>query len=240
MKFCTHCQVTCSDQHQTCPLCDVRLIPAGSHVPSPDEIPFFPPRSDNVPSARDTFYRRRPLFIAMVSVFFAVPAFVCLTVDILVNGTASWSLLVLPSLALPWTLILLGLLFHDEAVPMVLAMMAALGAYLYVLGSMGEDPSWALELAIPIVGVLALCLVVALLSIRNLSRKVFGKFAVMLFASSALCFGIDILVSRFLTGSVEPGWSFVVLVSCAPLGVLFLILEKAYERSPRLRRMFHW
>ena len=86
MSYCVHCGVELAPSEARCPLCQTPVVdPAAPYDPTlPREFPI---------RSREQRLEINPLTtLSLAAVLLAVPALICLLIDLLANGRLIWSL----------------------------------------------------------------------------------------------------------------------------------------------------
>lgn len=237
MPFCSFCGVRIEAGHQTCPLCLRELTDEEVPVLPADQA--FARQVEAVVSPHDLLRRRLDFAVAVLSVLVAIPAVVCILVDIFYRGNG-WSRFVVASLALVWWLGFTPRLFFCKPLVICLADVGLIGFFLFAVDLLGGWPGWSLVLGLPIVLGLALFVVLGWLALR-LYRKQTGFVLANFFGAVAiLCLVIEASVSHYTGGQVMLVWSLITLAALVPLILAVVIMQLVFFRSSRFQRYLHW
>ncbi len=220
MPYCVICGVELKADATQCPLCCTEVVlPPGFERQAADP---GPQRWDVVESAFD-----KRIWIQVVSVLMAIPALISVVLNAVLGEGLTWSPYVVASLATVWVWCASPFLYRRNVVPLWIAIDAlALLGLLYAVSVLPPASDWFVPLALPI----TLCLTALVLAIVMLARgHVLRKLQLMaatLIAVSVLCIVIEASVDRYLVASVRLQWSLLVAVTCTPLAVVAVQLQR--------------
>lgn len=252
MKYCPECAVAIKSETETCPLCGSDLQDKRPGLPA-DVLPQFPENYESL-AAR---VRRRPWIIGMVTLgVLIIPGAITVIVDLLINGSLSWSLIVTGALMLLFLYISLpSMVFFLNSPPedkrqrrirrrkrfWILMVLNSLATWGYLMYLDRVDADGALNWA-PVTGSLLtlLTLLVVMLFFHTLQPPGAVRRASLLFLWSSLyMICVDFVLSHFLLDGQWFGWSLIVSASLIPLGIVYWIINYLVEHSEGAKRRLH-
>lgn len=237
MPFCPVCGVRVEPGHQACPLCSTELTEA-DQTPLPVSQAFARERETVV--SPDELLRRRLGVVALVLAVVLVPtAVVCVLIDLLYGGSG-WSRLVVALLVLTGGLGVTPRLFFRNPLVTGLVDVGLVGAFLVTADLMSSWTGWSLRIGLPILGAVALGVVLGWLALRLYPTRTGFVLATFLGAGLMICVVIDAAVSASRHGSIELLWSLIALATIGPIILAAVILQLVLPGSHRLRRYLHW
>mgnify|MGYP003509744434 FL=1 len=237
MVFCRSCGVRVEPGHQACPLCSNPLTSA-DEAALPTSQAFAREREAVI--SPDDLLRRRLGAIALVLAAVLVPtALVCILIDVLYGGSG-WSRLVIALLVLTGGLGVTPRLFFHNPLVIGLVDVALIGAFLVAADLMGPWHGWSIGIGLPILGAVALAVVLGWLALSQYRERTGFVLATFLGIGVMLCLVIDATVSAATRGQVELLWSLIALATIGPLILTAVILQLILPASNRLRRYLHW
>lgn len=229
--YCTRCGVEIEAGLTRCPLCGNESLSADPGFET--TLTEYTPLPERVEEARiGRVYRR------LLSLIFGTAGAVVLITDILdQTGGIAWSPIALVAITAGYLFAFLPSLNLGVRTVFAFDLVVAGGLLLAVDRLEDGVVDWFVQIALPILGTLALLLFVAAWAIGKV-RGV-AKPAVVLIATAILCITIDLVVRTDLGMSVTLGWSLVVLASAVPAAAFLFLLQHSVLREIDLRRRFH-
>jgi hypothetical protein len=221
MPYCASCGVELKSGATRCPLCGVRVVlPPSLRGAAADSTP--PKQRDVAETAFD-----KSLWIQVVTVLMAIPALVCVVVNVAFGEGLTWSLYVIAILGAVWVWCVSPFLYRRNVVPLWIALDAvALLGLLYLVASLSRAGNWFLPVALPVtLGLVVVVLLVITLARRGVLREL-HVVAAALAAIGVFCMIVEGAVDLYLTGAPKLQWSLLVLASCAPLAVIAALLQR--------------
>jgi hypothetical protein len=237
MAYCGHCGVQIEPGHQTCPLCLREL--GGEDAPPLPANQAFAHDAESVSGPDELLKRRLGVAVGVASTLVAIPAIVCVLVDLLYNG-GGWSRFVVASLVLVWWICFTPLLFFRKPLVICLTDVGLAGLFLVAVDLMTGWRAWSLVLGLPIVLAMEVFTVLLWLAFR-LYPKCTGFVLATLFGGAAmLCLVIDAAISCYAGGRISLLWSLITLAAMMPLTLVSVVMQLVFFRSPRFQRYLHW
>lgn len=241
MKICPVCRVEIASDTDYCPLCgtDLRSGAPTEEPPGVEEAGSQPPVTPPRPRWADSGPGRGPrlwIWEAQTLVAFA-GVVVVLAADLAVGFSVSWSVYPMAAIGWGWLSITAGFFLRRWPPALAPAEMVLLLGFLAVLDAVVPGRPWFVPLALPIA--LFAGIGVGVLVIRR-NRAVLSNYALALTLIGFLLGVIEMAVSRYVTGTVQLGWSILTFGCLLPIIVLLLYLQHRVKyRGEELRKYFH-
>lgn len=246
MTYCPSCRVTLADDCMLCPLCQAPSVISDGPLPDitathSDEIGIvqYSPYVQNADQGEKlTIEEQRFIISELLAVSFGIILVITVGVDFLVSNTVTWS---------KYTSLILGTLWLFLAMPLVLwghpwlvfAILApSLPAVLFLMAFFSGDVSWFILLALPITLVVEAVVLSSFVLIAHEKQKGLNCVGIILGALAVLCVGIDVILGRYLSGTITLEWSVVVMVSLLPVAGFFFYLHYRVTKKATLRKLF--
>ena len=232
MSYCVNCGVELDPGARECPLCRTPVVnPA---CPVDEDAPgFFPTRREEVAPVS-----RREAALLLTSMLVSV-AICCALLNLVFYSDFWWSLFIGAAVML-WIWFVPPLLTRKLPVwaPLTLDVLAV-GAYLCLIAAAVDGMDWYVGLALPITaaGVLVIPLLYWIIRTRRCSLLVSAMLVLMAIGLFAVL--TEFLCDEYLKGEWVPGWSMVVLASCAGLSIPLIIVRRVPSLREEARRRFH-
>ena len=235
MSYCVHCGVKLGDSEKRCPLCMTPVFdpaePRDPHAPRP-----YPVRTPE-----QEFKKNKHYLLTIAAVLLAVPALLCLVLDLMLNGTITWSGYASGALIMLFLTASVPLLAQKhQALCAVVTAFVSLNGYLFLVETMSRSGGWFFPIALP---ALALGTALALLLLwlfRKDYLNVLTLIASCFIAAAVECVAIEWLCSA--AGSQADGliWSPFVFAPCLFIALALFFIN--YNRAVReeVRRRVHF
>ena len=233
MSYCVHCGVELAPSEARCPLCQTPVVdPAAPYDPTlPREFPI---------RSREQRLEINPLTtLSLAAVLLAVPALICLLIDLLANGRLIWSLYPIGAF---------GMIFLGIIPPVALRKYAffwsvvvdvgALCLYLWLVQSLSGG-TWFQTIVFPVLLLLGMMLVAMASSIRQGMLKGLGIPAMALLLICVVVLAVDLLITATLTGQVRVTWSAFVMIPCGIISAMLWLVHRNRALRSELKRKLH-
>ena len=115
----------------------------------------------------------------------------------------------------------------------------AVGAYLCLIAAAVDGMDWYVGLALPITAAGALVIPLLYWIIRTRRCSLLVSAVLVLMAIGLFAVLTEFLCDEYLKGEWVPGWSVVVLASCAGLSIPLIIVRRVPSLREEARRRFH-
>ena len=227
--YCPRCGVELQQGVKLCPLCQLPVYhPDLQEEPEPSPYPRY--------TEPETVRHGGVLFI--LSVLFALPALICLQVDLKLDGAVTWSGYVCFGLLALYACVCLPLWFHrpNPVIFFPIAMVALLGLALYV--SLKTGGRWFLPFAFPVGGALTLLLEAQIVLLRYSVGQQRHRALYILGGGLLALGGICVLIEFLLHLSFSLPmlwWSLYPLTALVLLGLMLIVIGVC----PPLRESLH-
>ncbi len=227
--YCVKCGVELADSERVCPLCKTLVF--HPDIPAPNGDPPYP---EFVPSPR-RFNRFGALFI--LTFIFLIPLFICLLIDLRLNGRVVWSGFVIGGIALGYVTLVLPFWFRRPN-PVIFVPIGFAAAILYLLYiDLACHGRWFLGFAFPVAGIAGL-IVTAVVALCKYLKK--GKLFVFGGAFIALG-GYSMLIEMFIVitfGRRFVFWSVYPLTACVLIGLMLIAIGACKPLKTSLDKRF--
>lgn len=231
MRTCPHCGVYVEDEVARCPLCYTPLdggeLPEGSAESQPPEAP---------PEEHPRFW-----LLEVVTLLAAVGALVVFAADFAVGFRLSWAPLPLVSIAYGWALLASVIALGRKPASLWALMTAATVGYLAVLDLLTGEPSWFVELGLPLAGLAAVLVLLWTVVVRRYGASTLPAVALALVGGGLYTVGVELIVRGYMTATVSRArWSVVVLACAIALALVLVVVHRRLRRRhTSLERIFH-
>ena len=233
MSYCVNCGVELDDTAQSCPLCHTPVLNPNQPVDMWGPKPFPTEKGEVPPVARGEL-------ALLISAMLLSVAVCCGVLNLFLRAERAWSLYVIGAAVMLWLWFVPPLLTRKLPVwaPLTLDVLAV-GAYLCLIAAAVDGMDWYVGLALPITaaGVLVIPLLYWIIRTRRCSLLVSAVLVLMAIGLFAVL--TEFLCDEYLKGEWVPGWSMVVLASCAGLSIPLIIVRRVPSLREEARRRFH-
>lgn len=235
MSYCVNCGVELNESEIKCPLCGTPVINPNQAL-GQDPHYVYPSRMDEPGKKMEQRWT-----ILLLSITLALPSSVCLICDFITSHSFGWSLYVLGALCTLWVMIVPPYMLKRHRLLWSIALdTIAIGIFLFWINRMATpDKNWFVPLALPILalaGVLFFCL--ALLFQKVALTKLY-RLAICFLALGMGLVMLEMLLDHYHHQQLTLTWSWMVLVPCAMLAVLYVVIERKIGLKQDLRRRLH-
>ena len=228
--YCIHCGVKLSESATECPLCHTPVVT----TPMPENA-VRARYSDRYPEPEPR--HGRYLILWLLTTIMVVGGLSCLIYCLNKYGEASWSGIVLMSLALVWVLVFLPLQFPRWRpmifLPIDFACIA--GFLLYINAKTGGN--WFLSFAFPVTGIVAIMTLTGVALMRYLTQ---GRLRLM--SLLVIAIGLSFMLIEFFAhitfGQPMFLWSLYCVAGFCLVGLFLFIASFIPPLSAYLRRTF--
>ncbi len=227
--YCVNCGVKLADTEEKCPLCGIVCF--HPELPRPSAAGLYPSQGP-APKVNSKVAQ------VILATLFLLPMLICMQVDMLINGTVTWSGYVIGALVVIYVAVLLPWWFRrPNPVIFVPSSFAAVGLFLlYINFAVGGH--WFLSLAFPVTGGLCLIVtaVVALLRyVRRGALYILGGAAVALGGFMPL---VEFLIHITFQQTRVFAWSLYPMTALVLLGGMLIFLAICRPARQTMERKF--
>ena len=234
MSYCVNCGVELDGALQECPLCNTPVINPRELSRQKASSPFPEDKG-----AVETI-RRKDLGILTSSIL-AATAVACGVLNLLVFTGVAWSLAVIGACLLVWVMMVpLVIDSHQSVYLSLLLDGVAVGLYLFMLSFLTADQEWMWGLGIPIVILVTIIVELMTICIRNLPSSFLTNSLYVVNAVGLLCLGLEILIDRYISGSIALSWSAVVLTVMVCVDAMLITVLSRRRLRNEVRRRLHF
>lgn len=233
MSYCVNCGVELNPGAKECPLCRTPVVnpvcPVDEDAPS-----FFPTRREEVAPVS-----RREAALLLTSMLVSV-AICCALLNLVFYSDFWWSLFIGGAMAMLWVWFVPPLLVQRMFIWVRLTLdVLAVGAYICLIAIALDGMGWFLGLALPIIAAAVLVIPLLYWIIRTRRCSLLVSAVLVLMAIGLFAVLTEFLCDEYLKGEWVPGWSMVVLASCAGLSIPLIIVRRVPSLREEARRRFH-
>ncbi|MCM1267337.1 MAG: DUF6320 domain-containing protein [Bacteroidales bacterium] len=234
MSYCVNCGVELEASLRECPLCHTPVI-------NPNEAGTeFPPSPYPENKGQVEEVKRKDLGI-LLSVVLTATSGTCLLLNLLVFNKSLWSLLVI-GICICLFVFTFPLVYYRRT-PLALSLLAdgaSVALYLYLISRLTPSADWFLQLGLPTVALVFLCVEIFAFLLHKIPLSVLSGALCLFIEIPLFCATLELLIHRMLTNTLRLSWSAVVLTVCAIIDVaLITILVKKRLRN-EVRRRLHF
>lgn len=233
MSYCVHCGVKLAPSEARCPLCNTPVVdPVTPYDPTaPKEFPIRvrEQRLDINPGTT----------LALAAILLAVPALICLFIDLLANGCCTWS---------PYPMGAFGMIFLAVLPPVmcrknpffwsVVVDDTALCLYLWMVETMSGG-MWFRTVVFPVLLLLGVMLLAMAASVHQHILRGLGIAAVALLLVCVVALTTDLLITVTLTSQVRVTWSPFVMIPFGIIAIMLMVIHRNRALNSELKRKLH-
>ena len=231
MSICVNCGVELEDGLEICPLC-------GKH---PDNESSTENQSLNYPSdiiqVQKKENRRYLWELGGIIAFSGIA--VCTIVDLLIGKGLKWSLLSDVSILASWVTVTLFVYSSKRPLLLVSGLMMTILAAVFFIDLILPGKSWFLPVGLQITVAAFITAGIILILCRTAHFKGLNVIAAALIVLSGFCVITEMVLDRYIKGSIDLRWSLVVAVSILPVALVFFFYHYRLKRGNRLDSFFH-
>ena len=231
MAICVNCGVELDDGLKTCPLC--------SRDPGNKEEHMF--NSGNSPSDIIQIHRienKRELWELSGIIAFSGIA-ICTIIDLIISKGLRWSLFSDVSISAAWLILTLFQFAYKRILTIVILLMLTILAALFFINLIGSGREWFLPLGLPltVAAFIATGIIIILYKVAHL--KGLNLIAAALMVLSGFFILTEVILDKYVGGTVNIRWSLIVAVSILPVALVFFFYYYRLKKGVRLDSFFH-
>ncbi|MBO4384981.1 MAG: zinc ribbon domain-containing protein [Clostridia bacterium] len=230
MSYCVNCGVELAASEKRCPLCGVEVINPSS--------PFDPTAARPYPDRHEAIRHRAIRVVAarVLSLLMAIPFILVLLLDLIEDGSMSWSLIPAASIAFAFLAFVFPCLFKKPILWMFMIFSTlAAAAYLFVLHIILKG-GWYYLFALPLTAMTGAATIGIYLMIRSKKASLPLKLIIILLIIMVFVLLVQLVTELNFRGEIRFDWSLYVAVSCGMLSLVVLIVGRLYRKSERFRK----
>ncbi len=231
MTICINCGVELDDGLKVCPLCG--NDPATKV--DKDDI------SNNYPSGIIQIQRKenkRYLWELSGIIAFSGIA-VCTIVDLLISKNLKWSLFTDISISAAWIILTLFMFTKRKPFILVSLMMLTIMATLFLIDLVAGGKQWFFPVGFPMVIAGFITAGIIIILYRAAHFKGLNIIAASLVILSGFCIITEMVLDKYLDGSVDLRWSLIAAISILPVALIFFFYHYRLKKGNRLDSLFH-
>jgi len=231
MAICVNCGVELDNGLRVCPLCGKDPLIKSEQA----DI------SDNYPSGIIQIQRkenRRYLWELSGIIAFSGIA-VCTIVELLISKNLRWSLFSDVSIAAAWIIITLFLFVYRKPFILVSLLMLTIMAALFLIDVIAAGQNWFFPVGLPMIIAAFITTGIIIILYRTAHFKGLNIIAAALIILSGFCIITEMILDKYLNGSVDLRWSLIAAISILPVSLVFFFYHYRLKKGNRLDSFFH-
>jgi hypothetical protein len=231
MAICVNCGVELDNGLRVCPLCGKDPLIKSEQA----DI------SDNYPSGIIQIQRkenRRYLWELSGIIAFSGIA-VCTIVELLISKNLRWSLFSDVSIAAAWIIITLFLFAYRKPFILVSLLMLTIMAALFLIDVIAAGQNWFFPVGLPMIIAAFIITGIIIILYRTAHFKGLNIIAAALIILSGFCIITEMILDKYLNGSVDLRWSLIAAISILPVSLVFFFYHYRLKKGNRLDSFFH-
>lgn len=233
MSYCVNCGVELDASARICPLCNTPVI--NPRQPVQETKTPFPGEKGAVETVK-----KKDMGILLTTVVLAT-VITCALLNAFVFQGMVWSLAVIGVCVILWVIMIPVVIYTRLSVYVSLLLDGiAVVVYLYMLVYMVQSDAWFWGLGLPIAGYVTLILELTTICIRKLPRSFLTEALYVITAIGLLCGGLEVLIDRYVAGTVSLKWSAVVLTVCVIVDIAIVTMLSRRRLRNMVRRRLHF
>ncbi len=227
--YCVKCGVELQKGIEKCPLCGTKVFhPDIVEEPEAGQYPAYTETGEQV---------SRSGFLFILTFLMVIPFVVCLSVDVNLTGTVTWSGYVTGAIIVLYTAVCLPLWFKRPN-PVIFVPCALAAALVYVLYiSLTVHQNWFLPFAFPVGGAVLLIIEAVTVLLHYLKKGKIFVFAGFFFAIGALCVLIEGML-HVAFGIRFQFWSLYPLAALTLVAIMLLVIGICKPLRESLHKKF--
>jgi hypothetical protein len=231
MAICVNCGVELDNGLRVCPLCGKDPLIKSEQA----DI------SDNYPSGIIQIQRkenRRYLWELSGIIAFSGIA-VCTIVELLISKNLRWSLFSDVSIAAAWIILTLFLFAYRKPFILVSLLMLTIMAALFLIDVIAAGQNWFFPVGLPMIIAAFITTGIIIILYRTAHFKGLNIIAAALIILSGFCIITEMILDKYLNGSVDLRWSLIAAISILPVSLVFFFYHYRLKKGNRLDSFFH-
>jgi len=231
MAICVNCGVELDNGLRVCPLCGKDPLIKSEQA----DI------SDNYPSGIIQIQRkenRRYLWELSGIIAFSGIA-VCTIVELLISKNLRWSLYCDVSVSAAWIVLTLFLFESRRPYILVSLLMATVLTSLFLIDVIAAGQNWFFPVGLPMIIAAFITTGIIIILYRTAHFKGLNIIAAALIILSGFCIITEMILDKYLNGSVDLRWSLIAAISILPVSLVFFFYHYRLKKGNRLDSFFH-
>lgn len=231
MAICVNCGVELEEGIKICPLCGKFQGKSNEQEPLPSNYP------SGIIGLHKKESRRYLWELSGIITFSGIA--VCTIVDLLISKGLKWSLYSDAAILAGWVVLTLFLHAFKRTWIIVPGLLLTFLVTLFVISLIGPGRNWFFPVALPltVAAFVAAAIIIVLYRVAHL--KGFNVLALALIVLSGFCIITEMILDKFLYGSVDLRWSLIVAISVLPVASILFFYHYRLKKGNRLDSFFH-
>ena len=233
MSYCVNCGVELDDSAKTCALCNTPVFNPNKIIRENVKTPF-PEEKGSV-----EMVRRKDFGILLSTVVLAT-AVTCGLLNAFVFTGTLWSLAVIGVCVILWVIMVPVVIYKLPIYVSILFDGLSVIVYLYMLTYMVNSGGWFWDLGLPIVVYVTAVIELITICIRKLPRSFLTNALYIITGIGLLCGGLEVLIDKYIAGTISLRWSAVVLTVCIIVDIAIITMLSLRRLRNAVRRRLHF
>ena len=231
MNICSNCGVELEENIKQCPLC-------GKNLEDPDDR-----KSEALNYPSDIIHLQKRESRKNIWELSGIIAFsgiaVCTIVDLVIGKGLKWSLYADVSIISAWLFLTFILLKFRKPWILIPGFSLTILFMLLMFDLISAKVNWFVPVGLPLTLAAAffVCVIVIL---YNFARfKGFNILAIIFLSVAGFCIITEIILDKYVRGSVDVHWSLLAAVSILPIALVLLFVHYRMKKGNKLDSFFH-
>ena len=231
MVLCVNCGVELDEASKICPLC-------GKH---PSDVTKQEHISDTYPSEIIQLQKKenRKYYWELSGILAFSGIAVCTIIELLISKELKWSLLSDVSIAAAWVILTLYQFKYKNPVIMISSLLLIILAALFLIDLIATGRAWYIPVGLPVTINLFFAAGIVIFLYRTLHLKGLNIIAAGLMVLSGFLIVLEIILDKYLNGTVNLRWSLITGVSILPVALILFFYYYRLKKGNRLDSFFH-
>ena len=234
MSYCVNCGVELEKTEKVCPLCHTPVINPNQKKQEDGKRPY--------PNQVHKIYTRvnKLFWVELTSLLLGFIIAIILLTNLFANGAITWSIYAVMGIVLLWLFVEPPLIFRKPS-PFICLLIDGIGIilFLFLVEWLTAPGTWFIPLGLPIVllAVLLTCACAFIITFYHVKDLYIGVVVVV--AMALMAFGLNLLLSLYLTGRVSIGWSWFVAIPLLAIAAVFFVVEHNKGLKAEITKRLH-
>ena len=231
MAICVNCGVELDEWLKICPLCGK----------DPSKITEEEDNSGTHPSEIIQLQKKenRKYYWELSGILAFSGIAVCTIIELLLSKELKWSLLSDVSIAAAWVILTLYQFKYKNPVIMISSLLLIILAALFLIDLIATGRAWYLPVGLPVTINLFFAAGIVIFLYRTLHLKGLNIIAAGLMVLSGFLIVLEIILDKYLNGTVNLRWSLITGVSILPVALILFFYYYRLKKGNRLDSFFH-
>jgi len=231
MVLCVNCGVELDEASKICPLCGK----------DPSKITEEEDNSGTYPSEIIHLQKKenRKYYWELSGILAFSGIAVCTIIELLISKELKWSLLSDVSIAAAWVILTLYQFKYKNPVIMISSLLLIILAALFLIDLIATGRAWYIPVGLPVTINLFFAAGIVIFLYRTLHLKGLNIIAAGLMVLSGFLIVLEIILDKYLNGTVNLRWSLITGVSILPVALILFFYYYRLKKGNRLDSFFH-